>query len=83
MTDPEPLQPLGTLPGQGAIVQTDSGGVEDTNFLEANRRVARIAFEEFKILVGELPNWVWKPPIVEPKVWVRKVFQSGVQRPAS
>ncbi len=83
MPDPEPLQPVGAFPGQGAIVQTDSGRVEHANFFEAKRRVARIAFEEFKILVGELSNWGWKPSIVEPEIRIRKVIHIGLQRPAS
>jgi hypothetical protein len=83
VTDPEPLKPVWTLPSKGTIVQTDSGGVKDADFLEPDRRVARIAFEEFKVLVGERADVVWKLPIVEPEVRVCEVVQSGVQRPAS
>ena len=83
MTDPEPLQSIGTLSGKSAIVQTDSGSVEDANFLEADRRVARIALEELKVLVGEPTDRVWKLPIVGPEIRIRKVIHIGLQRPAS
>ena len=83
MPDPEPLKSIGALSGEGAIVQTHSGGVKDTDFLQPDRRMARIALEQFKVVVRERPDLVWKLPIVEPKVRVREVVQSGVQRPAS
>ena len=82
MTNPEPLQPIGTLSGERAIVKTDSSGVKDANLLEADRRMAGIALEEFKVLLGERSDVVWKLSIVEPEIRVCEVVQSGVQRPA-
>ncbi len=83
MTDPEPLKTIGALPSERAIMKPDSDRVKDANLLEADRRMARIALEEFKVLVGERSDAVWKLLIVEPEIGVGEVVQSGVQRPAS
>lgn len=42
-----------------------------------------ICLEERKTLVGKVSNVVRQLAIVKPKVRVREVIQSGVQRPAS
>lgn len=80
--DPKPLQAVGALAGEGAVVEPHSCGVEDADFFEANRRMSRVASEEFKVFVGKAADFFRKLPVVNPEVGVGEVLQSGVQQPA-
>lgn len=83
MPNPKPLEPVGTFSGEGAVVQTNSRGIKNANFLQPDRRMARVALEELKILVGQFADVVRELPMVKPEVRISEVLQSGVQRPAS
>ena len=83
MTDPEPLQTIGTLFGEGAVVKTHACGIENANLLEPEGGMSGIGFERGKVLVGQRPNVGREVAVVEPKVRVGEVVHSGVQRSAA
>ena len=83
MPDPEPLETVGALPGERAVVEAYSHGMENSNLLEVEGWMTEVRFEEGEVLVGECPDVVGKLPVVKPEVRVGEVVQSGVQRPAS
>lgn len=83
MPDPEPLKTIRTFLRECAVVKADTGGVEHANLLKSHRGMPRVRPEKCKIFVRKLSNVVRKLVVVEPKVRVGKVVQSGVQRPAS
>ena len=83
MPDPEPMESVGTLLGESAVVEADSHRVRNSDLLESERRVARICLEKRKVLIGKRLDAVWKLAVMKPEVRVGKVIQSGVQRPAS
>ena len=83
MPDPEPLETIATLSRESAVVEANPRRVENSNLFEPEGRVAGISLEKCKVLVGECPDAVWKLAVMKPEVWVGKVIQSGVQRPAS
>ena len=83
MSNPEPVKPVGTFSCKSAVVEADPHRVENTDFLEPERKVPGICLEQRKVLVGERPDVVWKLAVVKPEIRVGKVVQSGVQRPAS
>ena len=83
MSNPEPLETVGTRPGEGPVVEANPCGVKNTNLLESDGRMPGVGLEEREILVGEHPNVVRQFAVVQPEVRVSKMVQSGVQRPAS
>ena len=83
MPDPKPLKTIRALLRECAVVKADAGGVEHAHFLESHGRMPRIRLEECEVFVRKLSNVVRKLAVVEPKVRVGRVVQSGVQRPAS
>ena len=83
MPDPEPLETVGTLSGEGAVVEANSRRVENSDLLKPDGRMPGVRFEQRKVFVGERPDFIWKLAIVKPEIRVGKVVQSGVQRPAS
>jgi hypothetical protein len=54
--DPEPEIAAVHLNGECTIAQADADGPVASDFLELQRRMARIAFEKSKIGVGQLSN---------------------------
>jgi hypothetical protein len=54
--DPEPEIAVVHFDGERAIAQADAGGPVTSDFLELQRRMARIAFEKSKIGVGQLSD---------------------------
>ena len=68
MPDPEPLETIGALPGECAVVQPNPHRVEDSHLLEAQGRVPGICLEECKVLVGKRTDVVWKLAVVKPEV---------------
>ncbi len=83
MTDPEPLQTVGTLLGEGAVVEAHPCGIENSYLLEPEGGMTGICFEKGKVLIGQRPDVGGKVAVVEPKIRVGEVVHSGVQRPAS
>lgn len=83
MPNPKPLQSVRAFLGEGTIVQTYPGRIENTKLLQSEGRVPWIGFEECKVFIGEFPNRFRKLAVAEPEVRVGKVVQSGGQRPAS
>ena len=83
MPDPEPLKTIGTLSGKCAVVKTNPHRVENSDLLESKGRMPGIGLEERKVFVGERPDVLRKLAVVKPEIRIGKVFQSGVQRPAS
>ena len=83
MTGPEPLQTIGTLLGEGAVVKTHACGIENTNLLESEGGMSGILFEEREVFVGQCPDVGREVAVVEPKVRVGEVVHNGVQRPAA
>ena len=55
-TDPEPEITVVYFNGERAIAQADADGPITSNFLELQRRMARIVFEKRVIGVGQLSN---------------------------
>ena len=51
--DPEPVEFAAALSGECAVAATDLDGVDAAFFLEAQRRMSRVGFEEREILVGK------------------------------
>ena len=47
----------------------DADGPKLTDLFEVQRRVMRISFEKFKVLVRHFTNGVWKTPVVSPEAW--------------
>ena len=68
---------------QHPVMKTDAGRPNTADFLETNRRVARIGLEKLEIFVGEFADRLRLLPVVKPKFGRGEVAQSGVQRPAS
>jgi len=83
MPNPKPLKTIRALLRECAVVKADAGGVEHAHLLESHGRMPRIRFDECEVFVRKLSNVVRKLAVVEPKVRVGEVVQSGVQRPAS
>ena len=83
MPDPEPLETVGALAGESAVVQANPHRVENSNLLEPEGRMTGIRFEEGKVFVGYCPDVIRKLPVVKPEVRVGEMVQSGVQRPAA
>lgn len=83
MPNPEPLQAIGTLLRECAVVKSNPCGVENANLLQSDGRMPGISFEEREALVGERSNVLRKFALVKVEVRVGRVVQSGVQRPAS
>jgi len=52
--DPEPYETLLAFLRQSTVPKTDTSRPKVTNFLEMNRGVARIGFEQSKVLVRQL-----------------------------
>lgn len=84
-TDPEPDQALGAIPRQRTDAQADASGPEGPDFLESQRRMARVGLEQLEAPVGQRPGFRRQAAIMEPELRCGEVVQgiSGVQRPAS
>ena len=83
MPDPKPLETVGALPSERAVVEANPHRMENSNFLEPEGRMTGIRFEEGKVHVGECPDGIRKLPVMKPEIRVGEMVQSGVQRPAS
>lgn len=83
MSNPKPLQPIRALFGKCAVMKANASGVKDAHLLESQGRMAWIYLKKCEVLVGEFPDVLRELPVMEPKIRIGKVIQSGVQRPAS
>ena len=83
MSNPEPLESIGTFSGERPIVQANPRGIKNAHLFESDGRMSGIGLEHGEILVGERSNVLGKFAVVKPEIRVGKMVQSGVQRPAS
>ncbi len=81
--NPEPDQSFFAVFRESSVLKADARGPEDANLLQVQGRMPGIVAKEFEVFVGESANVIRKLPVMEPKVRVGEVFQSGLQRPDS
>lgn len=83
MAYPDPLQTFRALFCESAVVESDSGGVQDADFLEPNRRVARIYCNQREVFICESLDGFRELPLMEPEAWRCEMVRSGLQRPSA
>ena len=81
-TDPDPKQLVCGLDRKCAIVQADARRPELTDLLEVQRRMARIAAEQFVTTVSELLYFCGQCSIAIPEMRRCTMLHRSVQRPA-
>ena len=80
--DPEPQHAIGHVDGQRAIMRPHSYRVKTTCAFEMERRMSRIGFEDFELLVGQDTNPLWQRIVASPEGRCGMVNQSFRECPA-
>ena len=82
VANPKPEESFRAFFGERAVVESNSRRIKGTDLLQMNGWVTRIGFDEREIFVGKSANAFGKPAVMKPEIWIGKVIQSGVWRPA-